>query len=137
MFQKEVAERIVAAPGTDAYGRLVVLAQWRSDAADRLGAPAARLHPAAQGDERRRAARRGSTRRASRPRARPCRGHRRRLRPAPQDAARQPRAARAGSEALLAAAGITPTERAERVSLEAFCRLARIVAARRADAQGA
>lgn len=32
MFQKEVAERIVAAPGTDAYGRLAVLAQWRSSA---------------------------------------------------------------------------------------------------------
>jgi 16S rRNA (adenine1518-N6/adenine1519-N6)-dimethyltransferase len=30
MFQKEVAQRIVAAPGTDAYGRLAVLAQWRS-----------------------------------------------------------------------------------------------------------
>ncbi|WP_242095656.1 MULTISPECIES: 16S rRNA (adenine(1518)-N(6)/adenine(1519)-N(6))-dimethyltransferase RsmA [unclassified Sphingomonas] len=32
MFQKEVAERIVAAPGSDAYGRLAVLAQWRSTA---------------------------------------------------------------------------------------------------------
>lgn len=32
MFQKEVAERIVAKPGTDAYGRLSVLAQWRSKA---------------------------------------------------------------------------------------------------------
>jgi len=32
MFQKEVAERIVAAAGTDAYGRLSVLAQWRSRA---------------------------------------------------------------------------------------------------------
>ena len=32
MFQREVAERIVAAPGSDAYGRLAVLAQWRSDA---------------------------------------------------------------------------------------------------------
>jgi 16S rRNA (adenine1518-N6/adenine1519-N6)-dimethyltransferase len=32
MFQKEVAERIVAKPGTDAYGRLAVLAQWRSEA---------------------------------------------------------------------------------------------------------
>jgi 16S rRNA (adenine1518-N6/adenine1519-N6)-dimethyltransferase len=32
MFQKEVAERIAAAPGTDAYGRLAVLAQWRSTA---------------------------------------------------------------------------------------------------------
>lgn len=30
MFQKEVAERIVAVPGSDAYGRLAVLAQWRS-----------------------------------------------------------------------------------------------------------
>lgn len=30
MFQKEVAERIVAAPGSKAYGRLSVLAQWRS-----------------------------------------------------------------------------------------------------------
>ena len=32
MFQKEVAERIVAAPDTSAYGRLAVLAQWRSSA---------------------------------------------------------------------------------------------------------
>jgi 16S rRNA (adenine1518-N6/adenine1519-N6)-dimethyltransferase len=30
MFQKEVAERITASPGSDAYGRLSVLAQWRS-----------------------------------------------------------------------------------------------------------
>jgi 16S rRNA (adenine1518-N6/adenine1519-N6)-dimethyltransferase len=32
MFQQEVAERIVAKPGTGAYGRLAVLAQWRSEA---------------------------------------------------------------------------------------------------------
>ena len=32
MFQQEVAQRIVAAPGTGAYGRLAVLAQWRSTA---------------------------------------------------------------------------------------------------------
>ena len=32
MFQREVAERIVAAPGSGAYGRLSVLAQWRSSA---------------------------------------------------------------------------------------------------------
>lgn len=32
MFQKEVAERIVAAPSTKAYGRLAVLAQWRTRA---------------------------------------------------------------------------------------------------------
>ncbi|WBH16548.1 16S rRNA (adenine(1518)-N(6)/adenine(1519)-N(6))-dimethyltransferase RsmA [Sphingomonas radiodurans] len=30
MFQREVADRIVAAPDTDAYGRLAVLSQWRS-----------------------------------------------------------------------------------------------------------
>ncbi len=32
MFQKEVAERLVAAPGSHAYGRLSVFAQWRSTA---------------------------------------------------------------------------------------------------------
>jgi 16S rRNA (adenine1518-N6/adenine1519-N6)-dimethyltransferase len=32
MFQKEVAERIVATPGTAAYGRLSILAQWRASA---------------------------------------------------------------------------------------------------------
>ena len=32
MFQLEVAERIVAPVGTNAYGRLAVLAQWRSHA---------------------------------------------------------------------------------------------------------
>jgi 16S rRNA (adenine1518-N6/adenine1519-N6)-dimethyltransferase len=30
MFQKEVAERIVATPGSNAYGRLSVAAQWRA-----------------------------------------------------------------------------------------------------------
>jgi 16S rRNA (adenine1518-N6/adenine1519-N6)-dimethyltransferase len=32
MFQKEVAQRIVAQPGSDAYGRLGVLAGWRTEA---------------------------------------------------------------------------------------------------------
>jgi len=32
MFQQEVAERIVSVPGSSAYGRLAVLAQWRSAA---------------------------------------------------------------------------------------------------------
>ncbi len=31
MFQKEVAERIVAQPGTKAYGRLAVISQWRTE----------------------------------------------------------------------------------------------------------
>jgi 16S rRNA (adenine1518-N6/adenine1519-N6)-dimethyltransferase len=32
MFQREVADRIVAEAGEDAYGRLAVLAQWRAEA---------------------------------------------------------------------------------------------------------
>ncbi len=32
MFQREVADRIVAAPGSDAFGRLAILAQWRGQA---------------------------------------------------------------------------------------------------------
>ena len=32
MFQREVAERIVATPGSDAFGRLAILAQWRANA---------------------------------------------------------------------------------------------------------
>jgi 16S rRNA (adenine1518-N6/adenine1519-N6)-dimethyltransferase len=31
MFQKEVAERIVAAPSTKPYGRLAVISQWRTE----------------------------------------------------------------------------------------------------------
>ena len=31
MFQREVAQRIVATPGSKAYGRLALLAQWRTD----------------------------------------------------------------------------------------------------------
>ena len=37
MFQREVADRIVAQPGSSAYGRLSILGQWRSDA--RLAMP--------------------------------------------------------------------------------------------------
>ena len=37
MFQREVADRIVAAPGSKDYGRLSILAQWRADAKVVLG----------------------------------------------------------------------------------------------------
>jgi 16S rRNA (adenine1518-N6/adenine1519-N6)-dimethyltransferase len=37
MFQREVADRIVAQPGSSAYGRLSILGQWRSTA--RLAMP--------------------------------------------------------------------------------------------------
>lgn len=39
MFQREVAERIVARPGSKAYGRLAVLAQWRTTARLALDLP--------------------------------------------------------------------------------------------------
>ena len=46
MFQKEVAERITAAPGSKAYGRLSVLAQWRSEPRIVLTLPPDAFHPA-------------------------------------------------------------------------------------------
>lgn len=45
MFQKEVAERIVAAPGSKTYGRLSVLAQWRSTAKLAFALPARAFTP--------------------------------------------------------------------------------------------
>jgi 16S rRNA (adenine1518-N6/adenine1519-N6)-dimethyltransferase len=45
MFQKEVAERIVAKPGTKAYGRLSVLAQWRGHVRIAMNVPAAAFTP--------------------------------------------------------------------------------------------
>ena len=45
MFQKEVAERIVAEPGSDAYGRLAVLAQWRATARIALELPGRAFTP--------------------------------------------------------------------------------------------
>ncbi len=45
MFQKEVAERIVAQPGSKAYGRLAVIAQWRARARIALTLPPAAFTP--------------------------------------------------------------------------------------------
>ncbi|MDP2213688.1 16S rRNA (adenine(1518)-N(6)/adenine(1519)-N(6))-dimethyltransferase RsmA [Phenylobacterium sp.] len=45
MFQKEVAERIVARPGDDAYGRLAVLAQATTQAKIVMEAPARAFTP--------------------------------------------------------------------------------------------
>jgi 16S rRNA (adenine1518-N6/adenine1519-N6)-dimethyltransferase len=45
MFQKEVAQRIVAKPGDDAYGRLAVLAQARCDARLEFTVPARAFMP--------------------------------------------------------------------------------------------
>ncbi len=46
MFQREVADRIVAKPGTEAYGRLAILAQWRADARIVMTLPPTAFTPA-------------------------------------------------------------------------------------------
>lgn len=129
MFQREVAERIVAAPGSKAYGRLSILAQWRATARIAFDLPPRAFTPP--------------------PKVTSAVVHLARL-----DAPRFPADAAVLSrvvalafgqrrkmlraslkplgpevEDLLRAAGIPPTERAEQVSLEAFCALARAVAA--------
>ena len=45
MFQKEVAERIVAEPGSKTYGRLAVIAQWRAKPRIALTLPPAAFTP--------------------------------------------------------------------------------------------
>ncbi len=50
MFQKEVAERLVAAPGSEAYGRLSVLAQLRTNVRIETLLPARAFTPAPKVD---------------------------------------------------------------------------------------
>ena len=45
MFQKEVANRIVASPGSKAYGRLSVMSQWRCDTKIAFNIPASAFTP--------------------------------------------------------------------------------------------
>lgn len=129
MFQKEVAERIVARPGGKAYGRLAVLAQWRSDARIVMTLPPEAFVPA--------------------PKVHSSVVHLTAL-PEPRfpaDAAVLNRVVAAGFnqrrkmlraslkglhpaiEDLLRTAGIAPTARAEEIGLEQFCALARLLAA--------
>lgn len=128
MFQREVAERIVASPGSKTYGRLAILAQWRADAKIVMSLPPEAFTPA--------------------PKVSSAVVHLTAL-PKPRfeaDAAVLNRVVAAGfnqrrkmlraslkgvapdMEDRLTAAGIKPTERAEQVSLEEFCALAREVA---------
>ncbi|ABG32632.1 ribosomal RNA small subunit methyltransferase A [Roseobacter denitrificans] len=129
MFQREVAERIVARPGSKAYGRLAILAQWRADARIVMQLPPDAFTPPPKVSS--------SVVQIT-------------ALPAPRYPAdpyvlskvvamafnqrrKMLRAALKGLgpdiEDRLLAAGIEPTERAERVSLEGFCALARAVAA--------
>ncbi len=130
MFQKEVAERIVALPGSKAYGRLAILAQWRADPKLAFEIPARAFTPPPKVDS---AVVHVEALPEPRFPADPAVlarvvalafGQRRKmlrasLRPLGPDV-----------EALLAAAGIRPTDRAEQVPLEGFCRLSRLVAGR-------
>ncbi|WP_374292386.1 16S rRNA (adenine(1518)-N(6)/adenine(1519)-N(6))-dimethyltransferase RsmA [Paenirhodobacter enshiensis] len=129
MFQREVAERIVAKPGTNHYGRLAILAQWRCDAKIVMSLPpeaftpapkvhSAVVHLTALPEPRYPA----DPKVLERVVAAGFNQRRKMLRAALKGV--HPRI-----EALLEEAGIPPTERAERVSIEAFCRLARLVAA--------
>jgi 16S rRNA (adenine1518-N6/adenine1519-N6)-dimethyltransferase len=123
MFQKEVAQRIVAQPSTEHYGRLSVLAQWRCTAKIlfdvnrgafvpppsvtssivRLEPRAQPLAPCALADlEKITAASFGQRRKMLRQSLKPL-----------------------GGEALLAKAGIDPTLRPEDLKIEQFAALAR------------
>ncbi|TCP63250.1 dimethyladenosine transferase [Rhodovulum bhavnagarense] len=128
MFQREVAERIVALPGSKAYGRLAVLAQWRSDAKIVMRLPPEAFTPP--------------------PKVASAVVHLTAL-PAPRYPAdpevlervvaaafgqrrKMLRASLKGLspeiEGLLEAAGIAPTDRAEQISIAQFCALARMLA---------
>lgn len=125
MFQREVAERIVALPGSKAYGRLSVLAQWRSTPRIALGVhrsafvpppkiASAVVHivPAAQPEAVRFAALEALTGAAF--------GQRRKM-------LRQSLKSVAGAEAALAEAGIDPTRRGEALSVAEFVALAQVL----------
>ena len=128
MFQKEVAERIVARPGSKAYGRLAILAQWRSaprlvlEVPPRAFTPPPKVTSAVVRLDRMDAPRYPADADAlARVVALAFNQRRKMLRSSL-------RALGPDVEALLEGAGITPTDRAEQVPLEAFCRLSLAVA---------
>lgn len=125
MFQREVAQRIVAEPGSKAYGRLALLAQWRAEPRIVLDLPPEAFTPAPKVSSavvhlEALAEPRFPAKAATLSRVVAAAFNQRR------------KMLRAGLKGLapniedhLNAAGIPPTERAEQVSLEAFCALAR------------
>ncbi|MEP1765079.1 MAG: 16S rRNA (adenine(1518)-N(6)/adenine(1519)-N(6))-dimethyltransferase RsmA [Sulfitobacter sp.] len=128
MFQREVAERIVAKPGSKAYGRLALLAQWRADAKIVLGLPpeaftpppkisSAVVHLTALPEPRFPA----DAAILSRTVAAAFNQRRKMLRAALKGTAPD-------IEDRLIAAGLKPTDRAEQIPLEGFCALAREIA---------
>jgi 16S rRNA (adenine1518-N6/adenine1519-N6)-dimethyltransferase len=127
MFQREVAERIVAQPGSKAYGRLAVLAQWRSEARIVMSLPPEAFSPPPKVSSAV-----VHLRALSAPRfeadakvleklvARAFNQRRKMLRAALKGFT-------PNLEDKLLTAGIKPTDRAEVVTVEQFCALARIV----------
>jgi 16S rRNA (adenine1518-N6/adenine1519-N6)-dimethyltransferase len=133
MFQREVAERIVAPPGGKAYGRLSVLAGWRTRAKILFDVnPSAFVPPPKV----------TSSVLELIPRAEPLPCDRRALERVTEAAFGQRRKMLRQSMKtlgcdplpLLEAAGIEPTERAENVPVEGFVRLARAYAAHKLSA---
>jgi 16S rRNA (adenine1518-N6/adenine1519-N6)-dimethyltransferase len=129
MFQKEVAERIVAQPGGKAYGRLAILAQWRTEAKivmtlpPEAFTPPPKIHSAVVHLARREAPLYPAHPAVlSRVVAAAFNQRRKMLRASLKGVAPD-------IEAKLHAAGLAPTMRAEEVSVEGFCALARAVAA--------
>jgi 16S rRNA (adenine1518-N6/adenine1519-N6)-dimethyltransferase len=123
MFQREVAERIAAAPGSKTYGRLSVLAQWRCEAKLLFDiAPSAFVPPPKVTSSLVRLV----------PRANPLPCDRRRLERVTQSAFGQRRkmlrqslkALAPNATAWLEAAGIDPTARAEDIPVPGFVALA-------------
>ena len=129
MFQREVAERIVAQPGSKAYGRLAILAQWRAEAKIALQLPPGAFTPPPKVSSSvvhltalpapRYPADAGVL---SRVVAAAFNQRRKMLRAALKGVAPD-------IEDRLIAAGLKPTDRAEQITLEGFCALARAVAA--------
>ena len=127
MFQREVAERIVAEPGSKDYGRLGVLAQWRTepDILFDIGPKAFTPPPKVT-----------SSLVHLIPRVQPIACELRLLERLTAAAFGQRRKMLRSSlqslgvpaAELLAAAGIEPTERAERLTVDQFCALARMLA---------
>ncbi|MBN9250046.1 MAG: 16S rRNA (adenine(1518)-N(6)/adenine(1519)-N(6))-dimethyltransferase RsmA [Mesorhizobium sp.] len=124
MFQREVAQRIVATPASDAYGRLGVLAGWRTDARISFDVPPQAFTPPPKVT---------SSVVHLVPRAQPLNADVKKLGRVTEAAFGQRRKMlrqslkSLGGEALLNAVGIDPTRRAETLSVEEFVRLTNAV----------
>ncbi|HEX2256451.1 MAG TPA: 16S rRNA (adenine(1518)-N(6)/adenine(1519)-N(6))-dimethyltransferase RsmA [Afifellaceae bacterium] len=125
MFQREVAERIVARPGDKAYGRLSVLTGWRATARLLFDVPARAFTPQPKVTssvvrlEPRPAATEVPPRALEAVTAAAFGQRRKMLRSSLRGLWREP-------EAVIAAAGLDPAQRAETVPVDGFIRLARI-----------